>query len=434
MWLVRLAIGAGFLLIGVAQFRLSDEMVRQQRDLYYRIPSALTPFSDRIGVSSGYSWTPQGADVGIDWRPEEGDRLLLVNGAPFVGMADYLRAFRAVPGGGEFTVTVRNAEGKEATFAYHGRPRTCGSPSRAWAISVWALPPFFCLFTACFAVLQYPRSSLAWAFGGALLSLSQVSLWPDYAALLELVGSPMGLADEAHLPVVAGRAFLQSAWPAFLLAGAGTIRPLGWLGWGLVVGFLGMAGVEAGLAVAWSEDYRPWVGLYEVLAARGTELALVGMGGVALWVWTVDRWLGVVAGVLLLSAGVTLYMVPETLESFRWAHYSDDTRKVVPEYPPCVVTPQFVVLVATAAMILAALVRAGRQAPWQLVGAWALFVPLLFHLGRAWSGYWIAFQIPFLEECPEMFLWSAAGAVLLAGWWVVERARERLSRNEGQFG
>jgi hypothetical protein len=415
MWLVRLAICAGFLLIGYAQFRLSDDMVRQQRDFDSRVPFALTPFSNRIAIATS-------------WGPQPDDRLLLLNGEPYTGMHRYLWRYWDVvrlydtPGAKEFAVTVESG-GRTAMFVLPRKHCTCGIPSRIWAISIWAAPPFFCILTAWFGVMRHPRSPLAWAFAGTLLSLSQISLWPELGPLFDLIGSPMGWPDGARVPVVAGRAFLQSAWPAFVLAGAGTIRPLGCLGWGLMVGFLGMAGMEAGLAVAWSEDYRPWVGLHEVLAARGTELALVGMGGVALWVWRVDRWLGVVAGLIWLGAGVALYMGPETLDSFRWVHYSDDRRKVEPDLPPYVVTPQFVVLVAMAAMLLAALARAGSRVPWQLVGAWTLTVPLLFHLARAWSGYWIAFQIPFLEDWPEFFLWSAAGAVQLAGGWVLERAR-----------
>lgn len=91
----------------------------------------------------------------------------------------------------------------------------------------------------------------------------------------------MGWEGWYRVPVLAGQTFLQNAWPAFLLLGAGVFRPLGWLGWSLVAGFLVMAGVEARLAVAWSEEFRPWVEVYGVLAQHWTEMSLLAMAGVA---------------------------------------------------------------------------------------------------------------------------------------------------------
>lgn len=432
MKLVRLAIGAGFLLVCAAQVRLSTDLVSHQRDYRFRVPVWLTPFSDRFASGYGYTLRPQDRHGSVDWRLGIDDRLLQVNGKPFTGMASYLPFYWASvrrydqPGAAEFTLTVQPGDGRIETLVHQRRGFTYLIPSLHAVLLILVLPPFLCILAAWLLVSRSPSSRLAWAAAGLLLSLSQLSLNPIFTTVFDLDGSPMGWEDWSRVPVVAGRAFLQYAWPAFLLAGAGTVRPLGWLGWSVVAGFLTMAGVQAGLAVAWSEDYRPWVGIYEALAAYETELVLLGMAGVALWVSTVDRWLGMVAGMLLVGAGVALYSGPEALESFLWTKYSDGTRKVYPIYPWYVVTPAFTGLVATATMVLAAIARAGGRAPLDLLGAWVLLIPLFSHFGRVCLGEWYAFvRFPVLEEGPELFLASTSGAVLLTDWWLRRRSLRR---------
>lgn len=419
----QVAIGAGFLVVGAGQFLLSQTMVAQHGRLRHWPPVSITPFTDFVADPSGFSVRDREAGC-ARFGPRTGDEVVAVDGAPFQGMASYLRRYwRARPQGEEFTMTFRGPAGGEWTWANRPIPcTTCGYLGELWLVSICGILPFFCLGAAWLVAAQQPRSQLAWAYAGLMLSLSQISLWLGVSERFELVGSPMGWEEWYRIPVLATQTFLQSAWPAFLLLGAGVFRPLGWLGRALVAAFLLMAGIEARLAVAWSEDFRPWAGVYAALTECGTELALLGMAGIAAWIWTADRWLGVLAGLITVAAGVILFSAPEALRGYEWILYSDDSRRLTPLPPAYPMTPACVGLLATAAMLLAAMLRAGRHMPLALLGAWLLFVPLATHVGAGLAGYPEFLRVPFVDDWIEWMLTAAGAGVVLTGRWVCREA------------
>ncbi len=420
MWLAQVAIGVGFLVLGTGQFLLSESMVAQQASRKGWPPVSITPFTDRVADPGGFWSSPEGEDGELSRGPKTGDRVVAVEGAPFTGMASYLVRYWKRPRSAGITMTFQDQAGVERTWTSRPSHCTlCGFIGGLWAVSVWGIAPFFCLGMAWVVVVHQPRSPLAWAFVGLMLSLSQFSLWPEFNDRFGLVGSPMGWEGWYRVPVLAGQTFLKSAWPAFLLLAARVFRPLGWLGKCLVAAFLVMAGVEAQLAVAWSEEFHPWAGWYAMLAEHRTPLALLGMAGVTGWLWTADRWLGAVAGVMTVTAGMALYGEPEPLRSYEWVLYSDDSRRLKPNYPDYARTTECVELLATQAILLALILRAGRRTPLPLLGAGVLYLSVSVYVGSGLAGYPRFLIWQFWDESPDVMLVAAGTGVALAGWGVL---------------
>lgn len=172
MRLVHVAIGIGFLVVGAGQFLLSEAMVAQQRNRNGRPPVSLTPFTDCVADPNGFlSWLEGEGDDRVR-GPKTGDRVVAVDGEPFTGMASYLVRYWKRPAGEGITMTFQDQMGVERTWT--DRPihcNKCGVIGALWAVSIWGISPFFCLGVAWAVVAQQPRSPLAWAFVGLMLSL-----------------------------------------------------------------------------------------------------------------------------------------------------------------------------------------------------------------------------------------------------------------------
>lgn len=125
---------------------------------------------------------------------------------------------------------------------------------------------------------------------------------------------------------------------------------------------------------------------------------------------------------MAVAAGVALFAEPEVLRSYEWVLYSDNSWRLEPHYPDYPMTPECVGLLATAGMLLAAILRVGRQMPLPLLGAWVLFVPLSVNIGYNLAGYPESLVLP-VFEWPELMLVAAGGGVVLAGWWVGQQPR-----------
>jgi hypothetical protein len=227
-----------------------------------------------------------------------GDEIISVGGHPFRGLSLYLRtlvydpAVLPAPWHG-FTVTARLADSTVRHVDFGFPHCTCGIPTLWQAVSVWVVPPVFCVMLGFATVLWRPRAALAWGFLGALLALSQVQFWDDlYPGFWSATTTPMAWGNWFRLFGVGYRPLVQSLWPATLLVASchfyrrhsGTVR----FAVGLSVLFLIHAVLQAALQIAWSEDYRPFVTLYRFLDSYETEFIAWAFIAVALLSWSFE--------------------------------------------------------------------------------------------------------------------------------------------------
>lgn len=256
------------------QMRISLDTVHVERTLDFYVPFVIQPFTDRIdGLDYFMSW-----EAGGEYNPDgprsvlnRRDEVLKVNGQPFRGASMYLRELwktehRPSPSPPNlewhpFLLTIRSIDSVIRQIEVSFPHCTCGIPTMFQASSIWVIPPILCVILGLATVFLRPRSMLAWAFLAAMLSLSQLQVWPDWYTRFQQTASPMMWTNaEFRVFGVGYRALVQHIWPApIILASAFFYRDrriLYRLAAGISGLFLANAALQAVLEIAWSEDYR----------------------------------------------------------------------------------------------------------------------------------------------------------------------------------
>lgn len=161
------------------------------------------------------------------------------------------------------------------------RPRahcSCPTPSIVPAVLESGWPLALTLFSLGVLVLDL-RDPRRWVYLGLIQSL----VYWDYVQVLWRSTSlrvgrgffqPVDIRewdDWMRVPALAQHTFLNWSWPwlliLFLIPAAAPKRTL----WLVCLPLAGFAAVRSVLAVAWSESYRPFVGLYRAIADHPTE-------------------------------------------------------------------------------------------------------------------------------------------------------------------
>ena len=216
---VYVALLALFSLVITYQIKSSLETVHVERNYDFFVPFVFQPFTNRINdLAYVLNWE---AGTQLDPIPHSGlhrgDEILSVNGRPSRGLSLYLRTLvgdpsvRPASGWHGFTVTARTADSTVRHVEFAFPHCTCGVPSLAEAVSVWVVPPVFCVVLGFATVLWRPKALLAWGFLTALLALSQVQFWADDYTGFQLTSTPMAWGNWLRLFGVGYRALVQSS-------------------------------------------------------------------------------------------------------------------------------------------------------------------------------------------------------------------------------
>jgi hypothetical protein len=164
------------------------------------------------------------------------------------------------------------------------------------AVIFWMVGPLFCELLGFALVCWRPRAVLAWSFLVLMLSLSQLRFWPDWYEGFQQTASAMVWADWFRVPAVGYRAFIQHAWPAALLVAASHFcrahRRVARATLSLAVICVIYAGLQAGLYIAWSEDFRTLSFLFEFQEQYRNEWMAAAMAGVVCLAGWLNRRLG----------------------------------------------------------------------------------------------------------------------------------------------
>ena len=166
-----------------------------------------------------------------------------------------------------FTVVVRSIDAKIRSVAVGFPHCTCGIPTLPEALSIWLVPPLFCVLLGFITALLRPRAVLAWAFLGAMLALSQVQFWPDSYTGFQMTSTPMTWGGWFRIFGVGYRALVQSLWVFNRVDSFLSARPLAGSPWPWDSGRdTACRHVQAAHQIAWSEDYRHFVAPHRFFA------------------------------------------------------------------------------------------------------------------------------------------------------------------------
>lgn len=422
-----------FALVITFQMKSSLETVRTQRTLRFFVPFTFQPFTNRIdGMAYVSNWDEaEGMDPKRNSILHTGDEILSVSGHPFRGLSMYLRtlvydpAVLPVPWHG-FTVTARLADSTVRDVAFGFPHCTCGIPSSLDAVSVWVVPPVFCVMLGFATVLWRPKAALAWGFLGALLALSQVQFWDDLnSGFWSVSTTPMAWGNWFRLFGVGYRALVQSLWPAGLLvASTHFYRRHRGAVYGLAVGlsvlFLIHAVLKAALQIAWSENYRPFVTLHRFFDSYETEFIACAFIAVALLGWSLSRRLGMAASSLALIAIITMYLGPSPVTHGDWVTYSDDTRRLVFDLPTVHNTPALAITLFIGGVLGSALLAFRRHVRFLEALGCLLLLPLLLDFAQRAGRFWYPLDAGFFPY----WYWvvcALAGTGLACLFWSIPK-------------
>lgn len=430
---VYVALLALFSLVITYQIKSSLETVHVERNYDFFVPFVFQPFTNRINdLAYVLNWE---AGTQLDPIPHSGlhrgDEILSVNGRPSRGLSLYLRTLvgdpsvRPASGWHGFTVTARTADSTVRHVEFAFPHCTCGVPSLAEAVSVWVVPPVFCVVLGFATVLWRPKALLAWGFLTALLALSQVQFWADDYTGFQLTSTPMAWGNWLRLFGVGYRALVQSLWPAGLLVASthfyrrrsGAVRRA----LGLSMLFLLYAVLRAVQQIAWSENYRPFIALHRFLASCETGFVAWTLIAVAVLSWTLSRRLGVGASGLALTAIITLYWGASPVTHGDWVAYVDGTRRFVFDVPTVHNTPALAITLYVGGMFGLALLVFRPQVRFLEALGCLLFLPLLFDFAARAGVFWYP-----LEEGFFRYWYGAASALAGIGlaclfWSILKR-------------
>ncbi len=433
-----LALLCMFCLAVAYQWRISMDTIHYETTLDFYMPFLLDPFTDRIGARDHFQSWERGNRFDPDDRFQlrSGDELLDVNGREFRGMSVYLRElaksqryptpappnFQPSP----FTVTVRSKDSRIHQVELGVPHCTCGVPTASQAATYWMVPPMFCTLLGFATAFLRPKTTLAWIFLGAMLSLSQLQFWSDWYTGWQLTATPMAWSGWFRMPAIGYRTFVQHAWPAAILltsaqffrARRGAYR----LAIVVAASFLVSATVEAMLQIEWSEDFRKLVSLYRLQDGYRTELMIASLAGVVGVAWFLNRGLGVTAGAIGLSAMVAQLWNPARVAEGYWYTYADNSHRFVATMPDIHNTPGFIALLFAGGCVLAALVTARRQITGREAASLALCLPLAADVAGSFGAYWYPFGPRPYEFWPWFVLASAAFGLAGLAWSVLRRS------------
>ena len=429
-----------FCFVAVFQWRASRDTVHVERMLDFYVPFSLQSFSNRIdsraytpSFEEGGRFDPHNYSV-LHW----GDELVRVNGLEFNGMSVYLGELWKVlhrPSFRDasyrpFTVTVRSDGSRIHRVVVSFPHCTCGVPTMFEAAAIWIVPPAFCVLLGFTMVTLRPSAMGSWAFLLAMLSLSQLQLWPEWHTGFQQTITPMQWADWLRVPGVGYQGFVRCAWPAaFVIFWAHVfrarcgVRRAAFL---VAISFLGFAALKAMLQIAWSENFRGFVSLYRQLESQRSELIVAGLAAAAGLCWSLNRNYGLIVTAMGLSAVAALYWSPLPITHGNWYNYSDDTFRFVATIPDFHNTPGLIILAVTAGCILAGIVTfRSRLTLWELGGS-ILLVPLAIHIGGCFGGYW--FPVEWGMFAWGGFVLASAGVGLICLGWSIFKATRASSR------
>jgi hypothetical protein len=425
-------------LVNPYQWRISLNTIHVETYLDFFVPVVFEPFSNRIGqLAHASSW-----EIGKEYRPLEspaelrrGGEVLNVDGQPFRGLSRYLRELwyvqhQPIPEPPEytpFTLTVRSGNSVFRQIAVSFPHCTCGVPTEFEAASVWLIPPMFCLALGFFIAFLRPTAPLAWAFLVLMLSVTQLQFWPDEYTGFQQTVTPMLWANPALRVLGVGyRALMQHAWPAALIFASAyfyrdRFRPYR-LAQAISASFLAFASLRTALAIAWSENYRPWEPVYRVLGDHQTAVVIVSFAAVTVLAWFVDKKLGApIAVVAFVSAGL-FYTPAAPITNGYWQGYSDNTFRYEATVPGVYNTPEVIIAIFVVGVLGAILIVCREQVMrWEVIGFFSC-VPLAADVAMRWSGYWYPFGPALFPYWPWVVLALAGIGLLCVSQSVVRRS------------
>jgi len=426
---------SSFLLVIAFQIRSSVDTVQVERRWSFFVPFTVRPFTNRIDGMAYVANSEEGRDAVVAWPTSflhSGDEILSINGRPFHGLSVYLRTLTfderwIGPDWHGFKVTARLADSTVHNVEFGFPHCTCGIPSMAVAISVWVIPPLFCVLLGFATVFLRPKAVLAWGFLGALLALSQIGFWDEvYPGFLQTT-TPMAWGDPARWFGVGYRALVQSIWPAALLIGSrhfyrhhrGAVRFADCV----CALFLLHALLRVTLEVAWSENYRPFVALYRILHSNETALVAWAFVAVAVLGWILNRRRGMAVGGLALLAILGMYQAAAPVTHGNWVEFADSTRRFMFDIPTVHNTPGLIVTVFVGGMIVSALLVFRHRVKRTEAFGYLLCLPLLVDFAARTGAFWYPLGPGFFDYWP-LFAYGMAGLGLACLSWAILRRTE----------
>lgn len=429
-----------FCFVAIFQWRASWSTLDVETNLNFCVPFQLQNFSNRIDARAYTSSWDEKSPIdrkgrsALQWR----DELLRVNDREFSGMSVYLQELGKVwyqPSPGDarwrpFNVTLRS-NGTQIHKVFFQFPHcTCGVPTLWQAASIWIAPPAFCVLLGFATVALRPRSMLSWGFLGLVLALSQLSPASDSYTGFQQTITPMQWTGWFRIPAVGYQSFVRHVWPAaFLICAAHFLSARNSVRRALLLAsifFFGFAAMVSALAIAWSEDFRGFVFLFEAVHSHSSEVMVTAMAGVAGLCWAINRSYGLATFGIGFSAVTALLLSPEPITKGVWNTYSDNSRRFDATIPKFHNTPELLILLFTAGCIVAGLIALRRELKTYEIASFVLLMPLAIDLGARFGRYWYPLGMGFFEYWVWFALATSGIGLFGVAWAVIRRSRSLL--------
>ena len=185
---------------------------------------------------------------------------------------------------------------------------------------------------------------------------------------------------------------MQSIWPAALLmasrhfyrhrSGAVCLANC------LCTLFLFHALLRVTLAVAWSENYRPFVALYRILHSHEAEMVAWSFVAVALFSWFLNRRLGLVVGGLALLLIMAIYRGAAPITHGNWVEFVDGTRRFIFDIPTVHNTPNLAITLFVGGVFASALLVFRHRAKRIEALGCVFLLPLLVDFAARTGAFW----------------------------------------------
>jgi hypothetical protein len=280
--IAQACLGGLFLFVAAFQVRASLETIHLGKNLDYWVPFWVEAFSNRINGDCSWMRSRDPLASQVPERSRGQMRLLAVNRLPFRGMAMYLTRLRNRHPtiGTDGSLVVRVSYGGMAPLdAQFMIPHcTCGTTPTEILAELYLVAPMLCCLLGFSLFIRRPDSLDVWGMCALLLACSQLSVLGEGSGF-QITVSPMSWPDWLRIPGTAYQAFARNVWPAALVIVTANmfgrkeqLRRVGrWLALPLFLACL----VRVALAVAWSEDYLPFVATYQWMESHRTVLLAI---------------------------------------------------------------------------------------------------------------------------------------------------------------
>jgi len=195
---------------------------------------------------------------------------------------------------------------------------------------------------------------------------------------------------------------------------------------GIAALFLVFAILEAMLQVAWSEDFRKLVSLYEFMEHYRTGFMIASLAAVSGLACFVNRKLGLTVAAIGQLATYAFFWSPTPITGGQWYTYSDNTRRFEATIPPLHNTPGFIALLFAAGCLIAVLTVVRRRVTLLETISFVFCIPIAFDVAGSLGKYWYPLglrpflQSPWLEYWP-WFILTCTGIGLVGITWSVLR-------------